>query len=198
VETYRPAACLQAASLSGQQSVGPGGSGVQVLPLEAECESAQQPAAWVLSALRVGEAAEPLARQPAGTAHVEAVVPHAAVAREARHVAEVRQAEVEQAARRAVGAVVPHAAVAREEARHVAEVREAEQAARRAAVALPAVPEPRRAARPSAAVPSSRLRSAPARRSMVRMRLARAPRRLRTATPTARSWQAERHGVWSW
>jgi hypothetical protein len=157
----------------------PGASGVQVLPLEAACESALQPAAWVLSALRVGEAAEaaePLALQPTGAAHVEAV-----------------------------GAVGPHAAVAREEARRVEVAAEAlhgeagvaEEPPASVAAERQAVREPR-AARPSAAVPSSRLRSAPARRSAVRMRFAHAPRRLRTATPTARWWQAARDEVWSW
>jgi hypothetical protein len=166
------AECRWVASLSGRQLGEPGEPGVQVLPLEAACESARQPAASVLSALRVREVAEaeavgPLALRPAGAAHVEAAV-----------------------------AVVPHAAVARAAAPHVAAAREAEagQVAARRAVALPAVPEPR------AAVPSSasRLRSAPARRSTVRMRFARAPRRLRTATPTARSWPAARGEVWSW
>jgi hypothetical protein len=135
------------------------------------------PAASVLSAPRVGEAAEeaaPLAQRPAGAARVAA----------------------------AVEAVVPHGAVAGEEAPHVAGGGAAEvpHAAEAAAEERQAVREPRAAERPLAAVPSSpsRLRSAPARRSMVRMRFARAPRRLRTATPTARSWQAARDEVWSW
>jgi hypothetical protein len=172
-EAYRRAACLQAVSSSEQQSAALASWDARVPQAAAEvgaaCESVRQPAASVLSALRVGEAvAEPLAPRPAGAQRVEA-------------------AGAQRVAAGAVEAVVPHAEVAREVAPHVAGAQQGEAARavlRQAAVVLPAVPEPRAAARPSAAAPSSpsRLRSAPARRSAVTRCFARAPRRLQTAS----------------
>jgi hypothetical protein len=187
-ETCRQAACPPVASLSAKPSAEPSASDVQVQPVAAAVaevarESARRPvAAWVPSALRVGEAAEvaePLAPQPAGAAAehaaAEAVVPRAAAAALHGEVAAALHGAV------AVEAGVPPASEAAEEEPQ-------------------AVREPRAAGRPSAAAPSSpsRLRRVPGRPPAARWRrLARARPRLPIALPSARSWQAARVEVWS-